>query len=173
MLKVNVTTGDVTDQKVDAIATLVNSGGMQFGGVDGAIKRKCSNYYHHRLAIKIDYTENGDEIFDGKVYIVEGEKNKHPFKDVIFIIDDFSLPLSTLVFKALEAAQKAEYKEIAMPSMRTGVMAGAVEKTTLDTVLAMKRGILSFKKKYPDSAITVTIVIYNDSHLEKLFKDNF
>lgn len=170
MLQVNVVSGDVTNQAVDAITTLVNSGCMWFGGVDGAIQRRCGGYYHSQLARKIN--ARNAQLSDGKVYIVEGKDDKNPFRDVIFVIDDLGLPLSMLVLNALEAAQKAGYNKIAMPSMRTGVMAGAVEKTTLETVLAMKQGIVSFQGKYPDSAMTATIVVYNNPSLEKLFRQH-
>ena len=173
MLKINIISGDITQttEVVDAIATLVNSGGMWFGGVDGAIKRKYGNWYHSRLATQIDYPKDGVQASDGKIYIVEGEKNRnHSFKDVIFIIDDLNLPLSTLVFNALEAAEKAGYKRIAMPSMRNGVMAGIVEKNIQEVSEAMKQGVLSFKEKYPNSALVVDIVIFYDPEAEKFYK---
>ena len=172
MLQVNVISGDVTSQEVDAIITLVNSIGIWFGGVDRAIQNRCGRYYHRQLSVKIDYPEDGATVFDGKVYIAKGEKGKYSFNDVIFVIDDLALSLSTLVFNALEAAQEAGYNKIAMPSMRTGVMTGVVEKTPLETIVAMKRGIVSFQEKYPDSVMTATIAVYNDPSLEKLFQNN-
>jgi len=114
----------------------------------------------------------GKEFPDGQVFIITGTRGDFSFSDVIFVIDDLTLPLNTLVFNALSTAQEISYTRIAMPAMRSGFMAGVVEKTVLDTVLAMKQGFLSFKEKYPDSVLTVDIVVYADTSLEKLIKDN-
>ena len=169
MLKINVTSGDITRtvEIVDAIATLVNSGGIWFSGVDRAIQRRCGNYYHAHLADQMNF------VSDGKVFIVNGKSSRnYNFKDVIFVIDDLTLPLKTLVFNTLEAAQKAGYKRIAMPSMRTGIMLGIVEETTLDTILAIKQGFFTFKEKYPNSALIVDVIVYDNTDLERLLKNN-
>ena len=164
--------GDITQtSQVNAIVALANSNRTFFTDIDKAIQRKCDNYYHSRLMIQMSKTNR--QPYDGQVFIVKGRTaNNFSFKDIIFIIDDLTLPMRTLVFNALCAAQEAGYEKIAMPPMRTGDMLGIVEKTVLDVVLAMKQGLLYFKQKYPDSVLTVNIIVHSDTGLEKFIKDN-
>ena len=47
-MKVQVTSGDITAVPVDAIVTLINSGGLWFGGVDRAISSVAGDLYHRQ-----------------------------------------------------------------------------------------------------------------------------
>ena len=44
--KLQVVEGDITRIKADAIVTAINSHGLWFGGIDGAIQRAAGNLYH-------------------------------------------------------------------------------------------------------------------------------
>lgn len=161
-MRVNIISGDVTQtaEVVDAIATLVNSEGMWFGGIDRAIQGRCGSHYYSHLATQLG------QLSDGQVYIVKGESHTNfSFKDIIFVIDDLTLSLKTLVFNTLCAAQETGYKRIAIPAMRTGIMAGIVEKTPIETVSAIKDGVTSFQERYPYSDLVLDIVVFQDKGL--------
>lgn len=155
MFKMSVLQGDITRvANVDAIVTLVNSGRMWFGGVDGAIQR-LSSQYHSRLGQVPSLT-------DGEVIVVEGKDIAHTgsFNDVVFVVDDLKTPLSELVYSALQAAKGKGYTSIALPLMRTGVMLGAVEKTLEAVVNQMQLGIDRSLKNNNGSIINLYVVVY-------------
>lgn len=170
MLKVKAVIGDITrtKEKFEAIAMLTNSSEEWFGGVDKSIVIRCGWYYHFKLITLIGRQL---PISDGQVFIIKWDKNQQvfSFKDIIFVNDKLELPLEKLSFIALENAQKAGYKKIAMPAMRTGVTSGVVEKTAEDAALSMIKGINSFKAKYPDSLLEVDIVVLEGKEKLKRF----
>jgi len=45
--------GDITKIPTNAILTAINSGGLWFGGIDGAIQRIAGNHYHNQVATAI------------------------------------------------------------------------------------------------------------------------
>ena len=61
----NLMKGDITrTATVDAIVTLINSGGMWFGGVDGAIQRVAGGQYHAQAgAVQVGHSRehNSDQ----------------------------------------------------------------------------------------------------------------
>ena len=117
-MQVNVIPGDITQttENVDAIVSLRRSNGM-WGGVGQAIYCRYGTCYHLNLEAQL-----GDsKPFDGQIFIVKCENDINlSFKNIMFIFDCLALPLKTLVFNILSAAQELNYQRIAIPSMRTG-----------------------------------------------------
>jgi O-acetyl-ADP-ribose deacetylase (regulator of RNase III) len=160
--------GDVTRTvRVDAIATLINSAGMWFGGVDGAITRIAGGQYHGTAFQML--RDSG--LQDGQV-VVAHQQAQHTgsFRDVIFVVDDMHQPLANLVLAALEAAENEGYESLAMPLMRTGVALGIVEKTPREVAIQMKEGIWTFTQRHPDSRMAIYIVVYGDPNAVKLLE---
>lgn len=156
MTSVFVKTGDVTkDVSVDALVTLINSGGMWFGGVDGAIMRVAGGLYHSQAT--------GIPLKDGKVVVAKKGLRSHggSFKDVIFVVDDLQSPLSKLIYSALRETKAQGYKTVAFPLMRTGVMLGAVEQDVRAVIEQIKVAIDKFLAD-DDWNLQIYIVVYNN-----------
>lgn len=161
MLEVETSMGDITQVRVDALVTLVNSGGLWFGGIDGAIQRSAGKLYHSQLGEVL----SSQGLTDGQVVTIkwQGEEHYGWFNDVVFVVDDLESPLGELVLTALEEAHRNGYDHISMPLMRSGVMRGMVEKDTDAVITQMQEGIRRFNQAHPDSWLKVTIVVYRDT----------
>lgn len=162
MTTFHLTKGDLTRTvSVDAIVTLINSGGAWFGGIDGAIQRVAGGMYHAQAAeVKLR---------NKQVVIAKGRRDMHRgnFDDVIFVVDDLQSPLNELVSVALKAAQNAGYQSIAFPMMRTGVMMGAVEPDVRAVVAQMRKAFDAFS-----ADMNVYVVVYDDPEAVKLLAQN-
>lgn len=157
--EIYVVPGDITKIPADAIMTAVNSEGMWFGGIDGAIYRVAGKQYHAQASKEMP-------LYDLQTIVAKGDKNQHEgeFDNVVFIIDDLKSSLDKIVYNGLEAANEQGYKKILVPAIRMGVMAGVVEKTPKETILKIKEGIENFIEKYGQktSLENITFVVYND-----------
>src|SRR3989344_3272791 len=151
--------GDITQISTGAIMTAINSGGLWFGGVDGAIQRVAGNHYHSQAAQRMP-------LHDLETVVARGNKEDHrgQFDNVVFVVDDLKNPLSEVVYSGLKAANEQKYKKILIPAIRMGVMAGHVEKTPRQTVERLSFGILRFMKEYGDKTKleNITFVVYRD-----------
>jgi O-acetyl-ADP-ribose deacetylase (regulator of RNase III) len=151
---INILQGDITKIPTQAIATLINSGKMWFGGADGAIMRVAGNAYHD--------VPNRRVLKDGDVIVAKFQRmHQGKFNDVIFVVDDLKRPLGELVEVALDAAYNGGYTSISFPAMRTGVMAGAYEPTARDAAMQMVAGMKRSIERH-QQPITVNIVVYSD-----------
>lgn len=154
-----VVQGDITRIPTDAIMTAINSEGLWFGGIDGAIQRVAGNQYHKQA-------EKSMPLANLQTIVAKGNKRLHKgqFNDVVFVVDDLASSLDKVVYAGLEAAHNAEYGKILVPAIRMGVMAGAVEKTPEETVRKLGSGISDFMKSYgPKTKLeNITFVVYND-----------
>src|SRR3989338_1465200 len=143
-MKTKVLPGDLTQTSSDAIITAINSGGMWFGGIDGAIQLVAGNLFHAQ-AQKALPLEHGNTV----VAKANGTKHKGKFSNVVFVIDDLKGPLREIVRNGLAAAAKAGFKSVSLPTIRMGVMLGAVEKTPEQTVDEMVAGVQAFLQTAP------------------------
>lgn len=163
MATVSVFNGDITKTPGNII-TLINSEGMWFGGVDGAIIRAAGNMYHEQAAA-------AHPLKDGKTVVArKTTKHRGPFRDVIFVIDDLQQPLSALVLAGLQAAEEAGLDTVNLPAMHTGVMLGVKEKTLDQTADEMAKGIRQFLATKPKKVQTINIVVYNDASVAETIK---
>jgi len=158
-ISLHVIKGDITQTPIDAIMTAINSGGMWFGGVDGAIQRVAGNHYHNQAS-------NSMPLKELQTIVAKGDSQYHngQFNDVVFVVDDLRKPLNEVVYAGLEAAHNSGYKTLAIPAMRMGVMAGVVEKTPVEVVSKIKQGFDSFLDKYGEvtDLKDLTFVVYQD-----------
>ncbi len=162
--------GDITQIPVVAIMTTINSGGLWYGGVDGAIQRAAGDYYH-------DQARSRMPLNDLEVVVARGNGISHrgKFKDVVFVVDDLISPLNDVVFKGLEVAHRENYGKILIPTIRMGVMAGVVEKTPQEAVERIESGVEKFIEEYGDKTQlkNLTWVVYNDERTIALLKSGF
>jgi O-acetyl-ADP-ribose deacetylase (regulator of RNase III) len=161
MVNTQVLEGDLTHTAtpMDAIVTLINPGGMWFGGVDDAIQRVAGGQYH--AVPYAELTKAGLE--NGQVVVAKGSMaHRGSFRDVIFIVDALKSPLNSRVYTALAAAEDNGYQTVALPLMRTGVMAGVVERTKHAVVQQIKQALDRFKADRPASTMVITFVVYDD-----------
>ena len=165
-LELYVEGGDVTQTPSDAIMTAINSGGMWFGGIDGAIQRVAGNQYHAQAGMA--------ELEDGNAIVATGDRNSHrgQFDNVIFVVDDLRKPLNEIVYAGLEAAHNSGYESIAMPTIRMGLMAGVVESTPQEAVQRIGAGVETFMATYATgtSLRKLSIVTFRDPSSNELLK---
>ena len=163
-LKVSVVGGDIGKQKVDALITAINSGGMWWGGIDGVIQRLAGNHFHEQATAAMPLSHE-------KIIVARGGDYQHngKFQNVVFVVDDLEGPLHSIVYKGLSSAAEAGFKVVALPTIRMGVMLGAVEKTREEAVVEMALGVKAYTEKYSDEPIDeIIFVVYGDSALENL-----
>lgn len=154
-----VVQGDITQIPSDAIMTAINSGGLWFGGIDGAIQRVAGNRYHTQAAKAMP-------LHNLQTIVAKGSASSHQgkFNNVVFVVDDLKSSLDKVVYKGLEAAHQEGYGKLLIPAIRMGVMAGAVEKTPEETVVKLGQGIEKFMHQYGKQARleNLTFVVYRD-----------
>jgi len=157
--KLYVVEGDITQIPTDAIMTAINSGGMWFGGIDGAIQKVAGNTYHSQAGAKMP-------LKNLQVVVAKGDKKRHngQFDDVIFVVDDLESPLEDVIYTGLETANKEGYSKLLLPAVRLGVMRGVVEKTPTEAITRISKGINTFMTQYgaKTKLEDITFVIYND-----------
>lgn len=159
--------GDITQIPTDAIITAINSGGMWFGGIDGAIQRAASENYHVQVS-------RVAPLSDLQTIVASGDKRSHngQFDDVVFVIDDLQSPLEKVIGNGLEASNSTNHKKVLIPTLRMGVMAG-VRESAEEAMYAMADAVGSFVSKYGDSTSIKDLgfVVYNDSSIENQLRD--
>jgi len=166
--------GDITQISTDAIMTAINSGGLWFGGIDRAIQGVAGDYYHSQAAAQMPLKDLQTIVAKGGDYY----QNRGKFKDVIFVVDDLRHPVDDIVCAGLDSAHKEGYKTLLIPAIRMGVMAGVVEKTPLETVSKIRKGVDRFMEKYNGTTKleNLVFVVYKDpdsiKQLEEGFKSN-
>lgn len=141
------------------------SGGMWFGGVDGAIYRVAGGQYHAQASAVL----SSRGLHNGDVVVTKGNRANHygNFNDVVFVVDDLKSPLNELVYAALQSAKREGYKSVAFPLMRTGVMLGAVEPDVKAVTKEMLLAIYRFwEEEHPD--MEVFVVVYGEPEAVKL-----
>lgn len=156
---VTILPGDITVVPADALITLITSGGDWRGRVDGAIMRKAGQQFHQIVAQRMP-----TPVRQGDIIFADGSHIQHhgAFRHVIFVIDDLQLPLKDLVKAGLEGAFAHALQSVSLPMMRTGVMAGIVEKTPEDVAFQMSEAIKEVAAAHPSQPMEVKIVIYAD-----------
>ncbi|MDD5463563.1 MAG: hypothetical protein PHP62_00245 [Candidatus Moranbacteria bacterium] len=162
--KIAVVGGDIAQQKAHALITAINSGGMWFGGIDGVIQRLAGGHFHSQASAAMP-------LFHEKTVIAKGDgcRNDGKFQNVVFVVDDLQSPLRNIVHAGLCSAAEAGFVTVTLPTIRMGVMLGAVEKTPEEAVIEMVLGVKSYMEKYPDCPIEeITFVVYNDQRLQSL-----
>lgn len=165
MAHVSVVSGDIACFKADALITTINSGGMWYGGIDGVIKRVAGNVFHAQAF-------NAMPLKDGQTILAEGEGDTlGMFKNVVFVVDDLQRPLREVVYNGLAAASDAGFTNVSLPTIRMGVMLGAVEKSVDEAASEMATGTRKFLTDNPNTSIQgITIVVYGDPRTQALLE---
>ncbi|MEK6908731.1 MAG: hypothetical protein AABX23_01625 [Nanoarchaeota archaeon] len=155
-----VVDGDITKIPADALITAINSGGMWFGGIDGAIQRVAGDHYHSQASKAMPLQNLQTIIAKGGAR----PDRKIGFRDVVFVVDDLRSPLDEVVYAGLEAAHSQNYGKILIPTIRMGVMAGVVEKTPQEAISKLGAGIGRFMDQYgaKTKMNNLTFVVYGD-----------
>jgi O-acetyl-ADP-ribose deacetylase len=163
-----VSQGDITRMPADAIITAINSGGMWFGGIDGAIQRAAGNHYHAQASKAMP-------LEDLQTVVAKGNRRNHKgqFDNVVFVVDDLQTPLDNVVYTGLEAASEEGYQKVLLPTIRMGVMLGQVEKTPQEAVERMSNGVREFMGKYGKKTRIedLRFVVYNDPRTATMLRD--
>lgn len=163
---VTVLSGDISAVKADGLITAINSGGMWFGGIDGVIMKSVGGQFHEQA-------KGAMPLKDGQVVVARGGSGtvRAAFQNVIFVVDDLKQPLHNIVLAGLRAAEANGMKSVTLPTIRMGVMLGVVEKSVTEAIAEMSLGIDKFLGEYPESALRITFVVYNDAPTQRLLED--
>jgi len=166
--EIYVSQGDLTKVPTDAIVTAINSGGLWFGGIDGAIQRVAGNHYHTQA-------QKAMPLSDLQTVVAKGSRTDHngEFDNVVFVVDDLQSPLNNVMYKGLEAASNEGYQNIVLPTIRMGVMLGIVEKTPQEAIQRMSNGVNEFMNKYGSNTKirNLGFVVYNDEKTSEMLGD--
>ena len=158
--RIQTVEGDITQISADALMTAINSGGLWFGGIDGAIQRDAGDLYHRQVAQQT-------QLRDLQTVVAKGSGNhRGKFKDVIFVIDDLQSLLARVVYAGLEAASNEEYTSLLIPTIRMGVMAG-VRETPEQAIRGMADGLSEFVGAYSGKTNLrdIKVVVYKNPAL--------
>jgi O-acetyl-ADP-ribose deacetylase (regulator of RNase III) len=162
--KVNVVDGDITQIKADALITAINSGGMWWGGIDGAIQRVSGNMFHQQAAAQMPL-HDGEVVFASANLLHNGR-----FDNVVFVIDELQRPVNELVQVALKEAEVRSLATVSIPTLRTGVMAGAYESRE-EALGGLVIAIGEFIRTNPSKVREINVVVYNSSVDKKFLTD--
>jgi len=160
LLSVRVRDADITSVRVDALITAINSAGLWFGGIDGAIRRVAGNMFHGQLASYQPLEENQT------VYAPAATTHEGLFGGVIFVVDDLLQPLHKVILAGLRCAEQERLNAVSIPALRTGVMAGAYEKTAEAALDQMMEAIRIFSDLEPACVRRIDVVTFNDPQSE-------
>lgn len=160
-MEISVKSGDIAREPSDALITAINSSGIWSGGIDGVIQRLAGNYFHSQ-ARAVGPLKHGQVIV-----AVGNEKTRAAFKNVVFVVDDLHGPLRNIVYVGLVSAAERGFTSVTLPTIRMGMMLGAVEKSLEEAVTEISEGVRRFLKEKPKSSLeTITFVVYNDTTIE-------
>lgn len=166
-MNVSVILGDIGKVPADALITAINSGGMWFGGIDRVITNNAGDMFHTQAGAKLPLSQNDT------VVAMQTGQHQGQFKHVVFVVDDLQTPLREVVKSALDAASKAGFKNVSIPTIRMGVMLGQVEKTPEEAVQEMAEGV-KLHQASNSNIENITFVTYNDEttrkQLERMFQ---
>jgi O-acetyl-ADP-ribose deacetylase (regulator of RNase III) len=165
MTRVNVFSGDITLYEAGGLITAINSGGKWFGGIDGAIQRSAGNMFHSQAQAAMPLSD-GQVVF---ARAMDGRRGR--FGSVLFVVDDLKRPLSEILGKGLREADAQRLDTITVPTIRTGVMAGAYEPTVQAALDEMVVAVRDFIASGPTSVQQISFVVYGDADSERYLSD--
>lgn len=153
MANVDLVIGDITGIECDALVTFVNPNGDWYGGVDKAIRRRAGNAFHELLAAR-----------RGTLGLPNGHPTmvhsfmQTPFRNVLFIVDDFSnpLPLWSLLYGALDFAEEHGFQHVTMPVFRTGAAGHLFDQESTEQELISTL----LEHSFPGQ---ISVVVYDDA----------
>ena len=137
---------------------------MWFGGIDGVINRAASSLFHAQAGKAMP-------LKDGQTVVARSNGHAHDgaFKAVLFVVDDLQRPLREIVYNGLKAASDAGFAKVSLPTIRMGVMLGAVEKSLDEAVIEMATGVRKFLADNSKTPVqSITLVVYNDQRTQSL-----
>ena len=161
-VSVSVVSGDIARVNVDALITAINSGGMWFGGIDRVINRVAGDFFHSQAMAAMP-------LHDGQTIVAlkQGRAHGGAFVNVVFVVDDLWRPLYEVVYNGLKAASDAGFKSVSLPTIRMGVMLGVVEKSTVEAVEEMAKGVTKFLAENTNTSLkSIIFVVYNDKMIQ-------
>ena len=156
--------GDITDQDVDAIVNAANSSLMGGGGVDGAIHRRGGNSIVEACK-QIREERYPEGLPTGKAVMTPA--GLLPAKFVIHVVGPIwkggheGEPelLEDAYTNALREAQKASLRTIAFPSISTGIYNYPVEQAAGIALCT----VASFVTEHPDSFREVRFILFSEA----------
>lgn len=156
--EVSVRVDDIAQVPADALVTAVFSSGgwgvapspdsppglwsvLNPRSIDAAIHRVAGAQYHRQARMLVGAAE-------GATLVAARQALHHgAFEKVLFVVDDWTMPLAELVTRVLEAADAAGLASLSMPLLRTGT--GATHGLTVEEKVAeLVHAVKSFRPQY-------------------------
>lgn len=164
--QVRVQVGDITRMPAQALISNINSEGMWWGGIDGAIQGVAGNQFHTQAAQVLERSG----LQEGQtVHARAQQPHKGAFGDVVFVVDDGRKPLREIVLEGLRAADRAGMQSVSLPAMRTGVMAGPAGPGA--ALREMAAGIKQFQSENPASVRDIQVAVYKDAGMARALQE--
>lgn len=164
MTRVDVFSGDITKYEAAGLVTAINSGGMWFGGIDGAIQRVAGDMFHHQARAAMPLSD-GQVVF---ARAMDGHDGR--FSGVLFVVDDLKRPLREIVGAGLREAESQGLETLTLPTIRMGVMLGVCEPTREAALDEMALAVREFTASLWTSVRRISFVVYNDPDSEQYLK---
>lgn len=163
-MEVRVLEGDIASIEADALITAINSGGLWFGGIDRVIANVAGDMFHSQAA------QRYIDLVDGMALVATATgPHRGRFDNVVFVVDDLQRPLHDIVMTGLKAADEAGFKSVTLPTIRMGVMLGAVENSPEEAVREMALGIKASERSLKNLE-SVTFVVYANPATAELLR---
>lgn len=164
--KVSVVQGDITTVPSDALIKSISHCGWAESNLDINIKQSFGNHFHAQVA-------EATSLGEGKTIVAQGTGDPNDaFANIVFVVDDATLPLSLIVCNALCAANKQGYKNVTLPALRTGMLFTKKKEQSLQEALAeiadqLAEGVKAFLCQ-KSGIESITFVLKNDPSFEAL-----
>jgi len=159
--KITLIKGDITQVKADAIVNAANSGMLEGGGVDGAIRDAAGESLLEEC-IKLRKEKIPDGLKTGEA--IQTKAYDLPAKIIIHTVgpkyysDDINL-LKNCYINCLKLAEENDCGSIAFPAISTGAYGCPIEKSS-----KIVKEVLS--DYIPSSVKEVILVLYNQEDYE-------
>ena len=167
MTHVNVFNGDITQYEAAGLITAINSGGLWFGAIDGAIQQSAGKMFHYQALAAMPLS-------DGQVvFAPASDGHGGRFGSVVFVVDDLKRPLREIVAAGLREAERRALDSVTIPMIRTGVMLGAHEPTVGTALDEMVLAVREFLATSPVNPQRISLVVYDNPDSERYLSAAF
>jgi len=156
MITINVREGEPGDVSMSALIVPIDSAGLWTGDPHVGVRRKTGKAPYDVVRRKT--------LRNGQVHFVPVE-NSGPIKALLFVVDDFHVPIGQLLLPALRAADERNIAHVFLLPMRTGASAGWFEgegESTAPHALAHTVDVLRAFASEAGNVKEITIIVSDD-----------
>jgi hypothetical protein len=163
LVKITVVEGDVMKIVSDAVAATMECDHFCRGNINSAIGQMVGDQL------------KGVSLEDNEVVVVRGQPQgpSGEQKNLVLSVDEQKLPLREVVFKALIEAEKAGFRSLVLPALRTGYAFGAVERSESQIIGELVAAVARFRSEGQSLLRDITFAVKNNQRLLKNLEKAF